>query len=468
MSDDDKSLTVLIQEMLDGVLDDNQRADLLKRVESDDGARAVYLKQIATHTALQAILADCLPQRAGVPTAVDTETESTVVLKSKWPAAVAITSMAITTMLLVCGIGYFWIGSQNQPIAQSVETPVETPHVALITQAIGAYDNNVAIRSGQQVMSGKLSLDRGLIRLDFDNGASVAVEGPAKINVVDKMRVVLQRGVVTATIPETAIGFVVDTDTAHVVDLGTAFGVSVANDGTTDVCVFEGEVSVGHIDSDSSEPTLVREGHAVRAAEHSSTIESTVFDVAAFENTWPVSSGVLQTTGSMRFVSPGPDFHPGNFEDNEHIVVFPEQQAVVSNEAIRVDMIDPGEYARSRYREKPELPSGRRLTSYLLQLDAYPEGKNPNRRRSVRGQITFAKPIVGVITQTRLLKESEAVFGMPDVKYPTAREIEPRPEGDHRAGFDTLILAADRRTLVVELQENPGHLDQVRVLIEAE
>jgi hypothetical protein len=108
------------------------------------------------------------------------------------------------------------------------------------------------------------------------------------------------------------------------------------------------------------------------------------------------------------------------------------------------------------------------LTSYLLQLDAYPEGKNPNRRRSVRGQLTFANPIVGVITMNRLLKESEAVFGLPDVSYPTPRTIEPRPEGDLRKGFDSLILAADRRTLFVELQENPGHLDQIRVLIEAE
>ena len=39
MNDDDRSLTVLIQEMLDGVLDDDQRADLLKRVESDEAAR---------------------------------------------------------------------------------------------------------------------------------------------------------------------------------------------------------------------------------------------------------------------------------------------------------------------------------------------------------------------------------------------------------------------------------------------
>ena len=108
------------------------------------------------------------------------------------------------------------------------------------------------------------------------------------------------------------------------------------------------------------------------------------------------------------------------------------------------------------------------MTSYLLQLNAYPEGRNPNRRRSVRGQITFANPIAGVITATRLLKESEIIFGNPDVEYPTAREVEPRPEGDERPGFDSLILAADRRTLFVELQENPGHLDQVRVLIEAE
>ncbi len=462
MNDDDRSLTILIQEMLDGVLDDDQRADLLNRVESDEAVQELYLDQIATHTALQAALADCLPQKVGVPRTVDAETRSTVVFKSRWPAVAAIGSMAATIVMLVSGIVY--LRSQNPPIAQSVGTP----HVAVITQAVGAYDGNVAIRSGQPVMSGPLSLDRGLVRLDFVNGASLAVEGPAKIEIVDEMRVVLLRGVVTARISEAAIDFVVDTDTAHVVDLGTAFGVAVGNDGTTDVVVFEGEVSVSRKGSSANQPTLVREGQAVRASEQSPTIDSTDYEVAPFENAWPVNSGVLQTTGAIRFVSPGPDFHPGNYEDNEHIVVFPERSGFVSGEAIRVDMVDPGEYAKSAYDEKPELSRGRRLTSYLLQLDAYPEGKNPNRRRSVRGQITFANPIAGVITMNRLLKESETIFGLPDVSYPTPRTIEPRPEGDERPGFDSLILAADRRTLFVELQENPGHLDQVRVLIEAE
>jgi len=339
----------------------------------------------------------------------------------------------------------------------------------MITQAVGAYDSDgVAIRSGQNVESGGLSVDRGVVRIDFVNGARLAVEGPAKIEVVDEMRVVLLSGIITATIPESAIGFVVDTGTARVVDLGTSFGVSVGDDGTTDVCVFEGEVTVRRKGSTASQPALVREGEAVRAFESSPTVDSADYEVAAFENAWPVNSGVLQTTGSIRFVSPGPDFHPGNYEDNEHIVVFPERHAVTPDESIRVDMVDPGEYVKLHYREKRLLLSGRRVASYLLQFDAFPTGPFPNQKRSVRGQITFAKPIVGVITGTRSLKESEAIFGNPDVEYPTPRAVEPRPEGDDRPGFDTVILAADQRTLILDLKVAPQKLDQLRVLVEAD
>jgi hypothetical protein len=338
----------------------------------------------------------------------------------------------------------------------------------MIAHAVGAYDDaGTPYTVGKAVEPGSLIISRGLVRLDFSNGARVTIEGPARAEVLDGKRMVLHRGVMTATIPESAVGFVVDTPSAHVVDLGTSFGVSVSDSGLTDVCVFDGEVEVSSPASMGTDaPRLVREGQAIRASE--TTIDSVAYETARFENAWPVNSGVLQTTGSMRFVSPGPDFHPGNYEDNEHIVVFPERRGFVPAETIRVDLIDPGEYAKSLYRDKPTLSPGRRLTSYLLQLDAYPEGKNPNRRRSVRGQITFAKPIVGVITVDRLLKESEAIFGIPDVDYPTARTIEPRPEGDQRLGFDTLILAADRRTLLIELQVSPGKLDQIRVLVEAE
>jgi hypothetical protein len=296
------------------------------------------------------------------------------------------------------------------------------------------------------------------------------VEGPAELEVFDQDRVLLHKGLVTATIPESAVGFMVDTVAAHVVDLGTSFGVSVSENGQTEVCVFDGEVEVSlpreaGLDEVSH---LVREGESISAHVNSSVIDSVSYETSQFENALPVNYGVLQTTGSMRFVSPGPDFHPGNYKDNEHIVVFPEKRGFLSNESMRVDMIDPGEYEKSDYDEKPTLVPHRAMTSYLLQLDAYPEGENPNRRRSVIGQITFANPIVGVITEDRLLNQSEVVFGIPGADYPSARTIEPRPKGDERKGFDKLILTADRHSLILELRENPGHLDQVRVLVEAQ
>lgn len=342
---------------------------------------------------------------------------------------------------------------------------------AVIAHVVGAYGGGgVAYAMGESVTPGRLVVSRGLMRLDFSNGARVTIEGPAQIEVVNEKRVVLLRGVVTATIPESAIGFVVDTSAAHVVDLGTSFGVSVSEEGFTDVCVFDGEVEVSSPTAHRTDTAalLLKQGQAVRASVESNSIDSVAYQTSRFENAWPVNSGVLQTTGSMRFVSPGPDFHPGNYEDNEHIVVFPERRGFIPDEEIRVDMVDPGQYAKSSHAERPTLLTEQRLTSYLLQLKAYPDGEKPNKRRSVRGQITFATPIVGVIMANRLLKQSEAIFGLPDVKYPGARMIEARPEGDQRPGFDTVILAADRRTLLIELQENPGHLDQFRVLVEAD
>lgn len=466
MSNADRSLAVLIQEMLDGVLDEKQRAELLKRVGSDDAARKLYLDQIATHTALRAVLADCIIPRRDVdhhramsPQAIHPGWFSRFPSRLLVPAA-----LAATILLLVFGFAHWW---SRSPVESTTES-ARAPYIAVISQAVGAYEDGIAIRAGQEVISGQLNLDRGLVRLEFFSGATVVVEGPATVDLIDEMRVVLLRGVVTARIPESAIDFVVDTHTARVVDLGTAFGVAVADDGTTDVVVFEGEVSVRKKGLASNPSTLVREGEAVRASEESPTIDAADYEVMPFENAWPVNSGVLQTTGAVRFVSPGPGFHPGNYADNEHLVVFPERSGVTLEDVVRVDLGDPGEYLRSRYREKHKLMAGRRVTSYLLQFDSLPSEKFPHKKREVRGQITFSNAIVGVITETRLLQESEALFGNPDVDYPAPRAVEPRPEGDVRPGFDRVILAADQRTLILDLKVAPQKLDQLRVLVEAE
>ena len=440
----DRDLKDLIDQSLNETIGEDDLRALEQRLIEDPVSRLYYLKSINLHASLRHRFS-VKPNPGNVLSFINHFFTTRRVL-----LAVA------ASLVLFFGIFSLWIPSRS---------------VGEVAQAVGAYrDNGVAYEIGEAVEPGSIFISRGLLRLDFSNGARVTLEGPAELEVFNESRIVLRRGLVTATIPESAVGFVVDTISAHVVDRGTSFGVSVGENGQTKVCVFDGEVEVSSSKTSgvSKLTQLVREGEAVRTKVDSSVIDSVSYETAQFENAWPVNYGVLQTTGSMRFVSPGPNFHPGNYEDNEHIVVFPEKRDFKASESIRVDMIDPGEYEKSHYDEKPTLVPNRAMTSYLLQLDAYPEGKNPNRRRSVRGQITFANPIVGVVTEDRLLNQSEVVFGIPGADYPSARTIEPRPEGDQRPGFDKLILTADRHSLILELRENPGHLDQVRVLVEAD
>ncbi|MDG0965505.1 MAG: FecR domain-containing protein [Opitutales bacterium] len=440
----DKEFQDLIDQSLNETISEVDLKALEERMLQDPKARIHYLNLVGLHASLRRRFST---QQEGNGT-IPFPRKSIFTRKTVWAIAAC----------LVLFFGMLVLQISNRPFA-------EVAHV------IGAYRaDGVIYKTGETVESGILSLTRGLLRLDFSNGARVTVQGPAELEVFDENRILLHQGLVTATIPKSAVGFVVDTVAAHVVDLGTSFGVSVSENGHTEVCVFDGEVEVSLPSGDGAgeDPHLVREGEAICASVDSSEIDSVSYETSQFENALPVNYGVLQTTGSMRFVSPGPDFHPGNYKDNEHIVVFPEKKGFLSNESIRVDMIDPGEYEKANYDEKPTLVPHRAMTSYLLQLDAYPEGENPNRRRSVIGQITFANPIVGVITEDRLLNQSEEVFGIPGVDYPSARTIEPRPKGDEREGFDKLILTADRHSLILELRENPGHLDQVRVLVEAQ
>lgn len=440
----DKEFQDLIDQSLNETISKVDMKSLEERMLQDPQARIHYLNSVGLHASLRRRFSSQQEEEGTILF----PGQSIFTRKTVWAVAAC--------LVLFFGLLVFQVS--NRPFA-------EVAHV------IGAYRaDGVTYKTGETVEPGILSLSRGLLRLDFSNGARVTVQGPAELEVFDQDRVLLHKGLVTATIPESAVGFVVDTVAAHVVDLGTSFGVSVSENGQTEVCVFDGEVEVSLPRKAGLEEVshLVREGESISARVNSSVIDSVSYETSQFENALPVNYGVLQTTGSMRFVSPGPDFHPGNYKDNEHIVVFPEKRGFLSNESMRVDMIDPGEYEKSHYEEKPTLVPHRAMTSYLLQLDAYPEGENPNRRRSVIGQITFAKPIVGVITEDRLLNESEVVFGIPGADYPSARTIEPRPEGDERKGFDKLILTADRHSLILELRENPGHLDQVRVLVEAQ
>lgn len=338
--------------------------------------------------------------------------------------------------------------------------------IARLAYTSNASFSNVERVLGDEVNRGKLQLEVGLARLDFRNGATITLQGPAEFEIVSSLKTILSTGILTASIPESAVGFEVVTPSMDVVDLGTAFGVSVGANGETDICVFEGEVEVSLSDSEVA-PQLVREGNAVRSRPESDRIASVHYSTERYEDAWPVTSGVLQATGLMRFVSPGPDFVPGRYEDSGHILVFAERSRVFLKSDLEVNVTDPGQYTRVRRRYKQPIAAGQVVRSYLLQLNPIGKfGRNEVDGARVIGQLTFDRPIVGLIGGTALLNRTDELLGHPLGSYGVdGRGIEPfRPEDEPDSGRDSVTLSVDRRTLSLDLSASSA-VDQIRVVV---
>lgn len=89
-----------------------------------------------------------------------------------------------------------------------------------------------------------LRLTKGTAELQFGHGARAIVQGPARIEIDDANRMILWRGNAVFHVPETAVGFTVDTPSFRVVDLGTEFGVRNLSTMRGEVYVFQGKVRV--------------------------------------------------------------------------------------------------------------------------------------------------------------------------------------------------------------------------------
>jgi len=342
----------------------------------------------------------------------------------------------------------------------------DSPAIARLAYASHAKWGIKERSQGDRFDKGKVHLETGLARLDFCNGATVTLQGPAEFEIVSPDRTVLTSGILTASVPDSAVGFKVLTPAMDVVDLGTAFGVSVGGNGETDVCVFEGEVEVSRTDSKNT-PQLVREGSAVRSSPKAESIDSVAYATMRYENAWPVTSGVLQATGLMKFVSPGPDFVPGRIEDSNRILVFRECSRVILKSDLEVNVTEPGQYIRVRRWNRQSIGAGQVVGSYLLQLNPIGEFfRNENDGARVIGQITFNRPILGLIGGTTQLISTDELLGHPRGNYGnTRRGIEPaRPDDQPDSGRDNVTLSNDRRTLSLDLSASSA-VDQIRVIV---
>lgn len=92
----------------------------------------------------------------------------------------------------------------------------------------------------------RLKMQAGTAVLTFDVGVQVKVFGPADFEIASPTSIRCLRGRVTTLVDKRGRGFWIETPRAKVVDLGTQFGLSISDEGDTEVIVFQGMVDVSY------------------------------------------------------------------------------------------------------------------------------------------------------------------------------------------------------------------------------
>jgi hypothetical protein len=244
---------VLLAVVLDGSASPEQIVRLRKSMSADASLRAEYVLQMRAHALLE--------WSAGAASTVG-EIEPNVVVAPKraWGRWLGVAAA-------IALVGLF-IGSRKSETEKISPTMVKLE----VLEAMHSGESGggaMKLATGMELAVSELQMPSGSFRFRLGSGVVVGVAGPAELQFFSPMHLRVIRGKVTADVGEHGKGFIVDTAQTRVVDLGTRFGVDVAESGHTDVVVFQGEVELHDADTGSeaarsSSVSRLVEGQAVR------------------------------------------------------------------------------------------------------------------------------------------------------------------------------------------------------------
>ncbi len=364
---------------------------------------------------------------------------------------------SIAASLLVAVVFILSRHHEDDPVAQQ---PTTLDPFATIAQAVDAtWGGERGHAKGDRVAAETLDLREGFVRLEFDSGVQVTLQGPAQLKLITPARAEFTSGLLTATVLPGAEGFRVDTPNAQVTDLGTAFGIHVDDNGVSSVSVFDGEVDVAR--RDSGNRRLLKEGEAARVG-IGQAIETVGFQTAPFEELWPISSGIKSSTGAFRFAPPWPR-RLRFVRSDDQVFVVPEGYVTTLAEPLKVNIASPGKYVRAETLTPSELPAGQVVRSFILHF--HPEHDGERRRfERITGRITFDRPVLGLIVLHEELAASAARF--PGRKAGELLEHRQLELTGTRVG-DAVTLSDDRSTVSLDLAAPGRFSDLVRVIVDA-
>lgn len=261
---DRRQLRELISTMCDRPLTEEEAKSLNELILSDDqlaeeAANLLEVNAALTHPTAEVV---ALISESGSPATTELATAAVPTASLKYRSWLVLSLAA--TLLAVCTSWITWqlVATSNsaslaqqspsqtddENAEQSLDDPSKSEdYVARIVRKIDCdweADRWAVLNSADLRADQNLSMNQGLMELEFSSGARVTLQGPASMTVVSPMSIILFRGRLTADVPESAHGFSVRTPSGQAIDLGTRFGLQVSDQGLTEAHVFEGEVIV--------------------------------------------------------------------------------------------------------------------------------------------------------------------------------------------------------------------------------
>jgi hypothetical protein len=191
-------------------------------------------------------------------------------------------SIAASLLLVL----YVWMNPRHIP--QDVATVTD------VFQAKWDQPQNT-LQKGVRLFDNRkpLGLLGGVIKMQFDNGVQVVIEGPAVFSVDAYERVRLTSGKLYAKVPRQAIGFRVNTPNCSVIDMGTEFGMDVNTRGETSVHLMKGKASLVTSSQQRLQQSQILQENQAASVTYAGVIEPVAFQDCRFVRDFDSESRIL-------------------------------------------------------------------------------------------------------------------------------------------------------------------------------
>jgi hypothetical protein len=254
-----------LRHLVDGLLADSltrlEFARLEELLEENAAARRYYLEIVGNESLLPPLLEGMGRMSSEARTAGSD--------RAVFSRPLRFVGMAAAAACLFLSAGFWWSHHSERSkeetalLGDAAPSPSPAPVAHLESESQAVWVGVPPGEIGAPLAAGTLELRSGLAELRFASGVLVALEAPARLDLIDPMKCRLTDGTVVVDVPESGKGFAVETPEGRAVDHGTRFAVTL--DKHTDFEEFEvlkGRISVFH--EESGEMMALSETQAAR------------------------------------------------------------------------------------------------------------------------------------------------------------------------------------------------------------